>query len=53
MKNEETVKKFVMIDSIEEVWRNEILVNWQNYWDALNKRLRNVKVNVKFEEKDK
>jgi hypothetical protein len=47
------VKKFVMIDSIEEVWRNEVLINWQNYWDSLNKRLRNIKISLNFDEKEK
>ena len=26
---------------IDGLWRNEILLNWQNYWDPLNKKIKN------------
>jgi hypothetical protein len=34
------IRRNEMKDILEEIWRNEILLNWQNYWDPINQRLR-------------
>jgi len=25
---------------LENIWREEILIRWENYWDSLGKRLK-------------
>ena len=31
------IKKTELREVIEGIWKNEILLNWQNYWDPINK----------------
>jgi demethoxyubiquinone hydroxylase (CLK1/Coq7/Cat5 family) len=48
-----TLQKNEMREIIDELWRNEILLNWQSYFDPLNRKLRTKKVAIHYDEKDK
>ena len=42
-----------MKEVIEGLWKNEILLNWQNYWDPIKKQLKCQKVILNIDEKEK
>lgn len=46
------VKRSALKEAIEEIWKNEILLNWQSYWDPIKKCLKPAKVILNFDEKE-
>lgn len=47
------IKRSVLREAIDEIWRNEILLNWQNYWDSLRRKLKNMKITLHLDEKER
>lgn len=47
-----SLKRNEIREIIDEIWKNEILLNWQNYWDPLNRKLRIKKVTINYDEKE-
>lgn len=42
-----------MREMVEEMWKNEILLKWNEYWDARNNKLRSTPIELNIDEKDR
>jgi len=42
-----------MREMVEDMWRNEILLKWADYWDSKANKLKSTPIELNIDEKDR